>query len=200
VGQIGDTAQGKETNFWVATSNHRHQRGCEQINVQTVRGSETKVSGGVEVVDTSRRKRKATQVVPNGGWFNWALNVYPLLKPALNHFYPKLKGWHDSTSLLWINNNIRNDFNWAIQILDNSTGVQLLKLISWAPADASLTIFCDACPVGMGFWYPSMKIGFFSPTPAYENPNLIFYFEALCVLLAIYDAHCRTKKKGKAVL
>jgi len=27
-----------------------------------------------------------------GGWFNWALNVYPLLKPALNNFYPKLKG------------------------------------------------------------------------------------------------------------
>jgi len=49
------------------------------------------------------------------------------------------------------------------------------------PDNASLTIFCDACPEGMGFWYLSMKIGFFSPTPAYENHDLIFYFKALCV-------------------
>jgi hypothetical protein len=26
-----------------------------------------------------------------GSWFNWALNIYPLLRPALNNVYAKLK-------------------------------------------------------------------------------------------------------------
>jgi hypothetical protein len=25
------------------------------------------------------------------GWFNWALNIYPLLRPALNNIYTKLE-------------------------------------------------------------------------------------------------------------
>ena len=48
----------------------------------------------------------------------------------------------------------------------------------------------------MGFWYPELSIGFYSPTPSYENPDLIFYFEALCVHSALFDAHRRTEIKG----
>jgi hypothetical protein len=35
------------------------------------------------------------------GWFNWALNVFPLLRPALNNVYPKLrhKGSRNQTLL-----------------------------------------------------------------------------------------------------
>ena len=132
-----------------------------------------------------------------GGWFNWALNAYPLLRPGLNNFYPKLRGRRDSLSLIWINKSIRDDFEWAMRILDNSTGVHLLKSLSWGLEDATLIIYCDACPAGMGFWYPGMRIGFYSPTPAYPNPDLIFYFEALCVLSAIYDAHCRSPRLGE---
>ena len=50
-------------------------------------------------------------------------------------------------------------------------------------------IYCDVCPDGMGFWYPDLSIGFYSPTPSYKQPDLIFYFEALCVLSALFDAH-----------
>lgn len=52
------------------------------------------------------RKEKLKQWYQMGGWFNWALKVYPQLWPALNHFYPKLKGCRDSTALIWVNNNI----------------------------------------------------------------------------------------------
>jgi hypothetical protein len=131
-----------------------------------------------------------------GGWVNWALNVYPRLRPALNNFYPKLKGRHDSTSLIWVNNSIRDDFLWAVRTLNDCSGVRLLKSIYWTLSDATLTIYCDACPEGMGFWYPSLNVAFYSPTPYYKNPDLIFNFEALCVHSALFDAHRRTPTKG----
>ena len=49
----------------------------------------------------------------------------------------------------------------------------------------------------MGFWYPELNIGFYLPTPYYEHPDLIFYFEALCVQSALFDAHRRMMEKGK---
>ena len=123
---------------------------------------------------------------------NWAMNVYPRLRPALNNFYPKLKGRRDSSSLIWVNNSICEDFSWAAKVLDSSSGVRLLRSVFWSTDDATLTIFCDACPEGMGFWYPDLNIGFYSPTPSYEHPDLIFYFEALCVHSALFDAYRRT--------
>ena len=142
------------------------------------------------------RKEKLRRWYQMGGWMNWAFNVYPRLKPALNNFYPKLKGRRDSTSLLWVNNSIRDDFSWALKILDSSPGVRLLKSVYWDVEEATLTIYCDACPEGMGFWYPSLDIGFHSPTPHHDNPDLIFYFEALCVHSALFDAHRRTTGRG----
>ena len=138
------------------------------------------------------RKEKLRCWYQMGGWVNWALNVYPRIRPALNNFYPKLKGRRDSTSPIWVNNSIREDFSWAIDVLDHSSGVRLLRSVHWGADEATLTIYCDACPEGMGFWYPDLKIAFYSPTPYYENPDLIFYFEALCVHSALFDAHRRT--------
>ena len=126
-----------------------------------------------------------------GGWVNWALNMYPRLRPALNNFYPKLKGRRDSTSPIWVNNNICENFTWAVGVLTQSSGIRLLKSVYWDVHEATLMIYCDACPEGMGFWYPNLGIAFYSPTPCYQHPDLIFYFEALCVHSALYDAHCR---------
>ena len=127
------------------------------------------------------------------GWINWALNAYPLLRPTLNNFYQKLKGRKDSPKQLYVNESIRKDFIWGLEILRRSKGVLLHRSLAWDVDDASFTIYCDACPKGMGFWYPELNIAFYSETPEVENPNLIFYFEALCVLSAIYDAHCQSR-------
>ena len=143
------------------------------------------------------RKEKLCQWYQAGGWVNWAFNVYPRLRPALNHFYPKLKGRRDSTSLLWVNNLLHDDFNWAVGILQQSTGVHLLKSICWDLTDATHMIYCDVCPDGMGFWYLDLCIGFYSPTPSYKQPDLIFYFEALCVLSALFDAHQHAATGGR---
>ena len=48
----------------------------------------------------------------------------------------------------------------------------------------------------MGFWYPDLGIAFYSPTPPHEHPDLIFYFEALCIHSALFDAHRRTTSSG----
>ena len=135
-----------------------------------------------------------------GGWYNWALNAYPLLRPSLNNFYPKLTGKKDSNQSIHVNNAVWADFEWAIRRLDNSTGVFLLKSIAWHVNDASYTVYCDACPKGMGFWYPELAIGFFSQTPPHYKPDLIFYFEALCVLNALWNLHKRTRVDSRFLI
>ena len=144
----------------------------------------------------SGRKERLRRWYQMGGWMNWALNVYPRIRPALNNFYPKLRGRRDSTSLIWVNNSIRDDFTWAVRVLRRYSGVRLLKSVYWGIEDATLTIFCDACPDGMGFWYPDLGLAFYSQTPRHEHPDLIFYFEALCVHSALFDAHRRTTLTG----
>ena len=142
------------------------------------------------------RKERLRRWYQMGGWMNWALNVYPRIRPALNNFYPKLRGRRDSTSLIWVKNSIRDDFTWAVKVLRRYSGIRLLKSVHWGIDEATLTIFCDACPEGMGFWYPDLGIGFYSQTPSYEHPDLIFYFEALCVHSALFDTHRRTISAG----
>ena len=75
------------------------------------------------------RKEKLQRWYQMGGWVNWALNVYPCLRPALNHFYPKLIGCRDSMSLIWVNNKIRDDFSWVLRLLEGSSDVCLLKSV-----------------------------------------------------------------------
>ena len=50
------------------------------------------------------------------GWFNWALNVYPLLKPALSNIYVKMGHSKPDKPLtkLYVNNSIRSDLQWAV--------------------------------------------------------------------------------------
>ena len=121
------------------------------------------------------------------GWVNWAFNVFPLLRPCLNNFYTKLRGSHDPCRKLWVNSTIRDDLAWAARHIEASDGIHLLHSSSWDPASADLTAYCDACPKGMGFWYPQSSLAFFAPTLDLPDAG-IFYFEALCVFCALQDA------------
>ncbi len=115
------------------------------------------------------------------GWFNWALNIFPLLRPALNNVYPKLKNKTQRNQTVWVNNAVRDDIRWALEKVASSDGQLHLRPVSWSTEMASFTIFCDACPSGLGFWYPSLDEGFLCVTPDPCN-ELIFFYEALCVL------------------
>lgn len=134
------------------------------------------------------------------GWFNWALNVYPLLRPALNNIYAKMGGKRNREQRVYINNAIRDDLTWALTHLKHSDGIHLFKSFSWAPSLADITIFCDACPEGLGFWYPVLKEGYYAPTPVNVPSDVIFYFESLCVLSALVDVQTRVPRGSKILI
>jgi hypothetical protein len=134
------------------------------------------------------------------GWFNWALNVYPLLRPALNNVYAKMAGKHNRDQRLYINNAIRDDLMWAVTHIENSSGVHLFKSFNWTPDDADFVIYCDACPDGMGFWYPVSKDGYYAPTPVNVPTDVIFYHETLCVLSALDNVQGKAPKGSKIVI
>ena len=134
------------------------------------------------------------------GWFNWALNVFPLLRPALNNLYSKMSGKGNRDQRVYINNAIRDDLKWALTHIENSDGVHLWKSLSWDPSTADYVIYCDACPEGMGFWYPVSKDGYYAPTPVNVPSDVIFYFEALCVLSALSNVQSKARHGAKILI
>jgi hypothetical protein len=143
-------------------------------------------------------KLKKWQVL--AGWVNWALNVYPLLRPALNNVYPKIAGKLAPRERIWVNNAVREDFNWAADLIEHSSGVRLLKSTSWDPSLADVTIYCDACLDGLGFWFPDHRVGYYSPVPMNVPVDLIFFFEALSVTSAVHRAHLSSPNGSRIVV
>jgi len=117
---------------------------------------------------------------------NWSFNVFPLLRPALNNFYAKISGKNAPNRCVRINNAVRADLSWAVSHLERDSGIHLIQQTCWDASSADFTFYCDACLVGMGFWWPDKCVGFYSPVPDGLNEEQIFYFEALCVLAALH--------------
>ena len=124
------------------------------------------------------------------GWINWALNVFPLLRPGLSGVYEKMRRGSFPYQKLSLNNAIRSELRWLADHIDRSDGVHVLKSREWSRADADQTYLCDACPSGMGYWSLKTCEGFqcaISPS----SRNGIFFFEALTVLSALSHV-CKT--------
>ena len=134
------------------------------------------------------------------GWFNWALKVYPLLCPALNNIYAKMIGKRNCIQCIYINNAIQDNLLWAITHIESSNGIHLFKSHHWIPSMADYVIYCDACPNGMGFWYPASKDGYYTPTPVNVPSNVICYFECLCVVSAIINIQARVPHGSKILI
>jgi len=122
------------------------------------------------------------------GWINWAFNVFPLLRPALNNVYVKLKG-KSQEAKVWANPAIREDLSWARERMNESDGVLVLKSLSWEIKEAMCVIKTDACPEGFAYWYPSSNKGFVASTPNGTLASSIIFYEALAVLSTLRDAH-----------
>jgi hypothetical protein len=124
------------------------------------------------------------------GWLNWALNVYPLLKPALANVYAKMSHSKPDKPLtkLYVNNSIRSDLLWAVDHLSRLPGTRVLQSVDWDPDTADVIAYCDASLTGLGFWYPGLSAGFWSVVPEDPPTGTIFYFEALSVLSAIIQS------------
>jgi hypothetical protein len=106
------------------------------------------------------------------GWLNWSFNVFPMLRPSLNSFYPKIAGKDQPLMKIWVNNAVRDDLIWAMSHLRTSLGVRLLSSVTWDVEDADKTIFCDACQTGLAFWFPAHSQGYYSPVPLVTSSSI----------------------------
>ncbi|KAJ7163855.1 hypothetical protein C8R43DRAFT_1086249 [Mycena crocata] len=128
------------------------------------------------------------------GYINWIFNVFPLLKPALCNVYAKMEGKSRSDALIFVSETVRRDLIWLAGHVEKSDGMFLIQCVDFHPDDANLVIYCDASTHGagkggMGFYIPSMCLGFQSELPSDIDPSLkIFFYEALCVCAALHRA------------
>ena len=121
------------------------------------------------------------------GWINWGLNVHPLLRPALQSSYEKIRGKQFPRSPIFLNNDVCRDLAWVAAHFDPHGGVHFLSARSWGPEQADLLIYADASMTGMGFSIPSLNRGFYAhkpPAPPSVEDN-IFWYEALTVAAAV---------------
>ena len=134
------------------------------------------------------------------GWLNWSFNVFPHLRLALNTFYPKIAGKEQALMKIWVNNEVQQDLNWAMGHMRESLRIRLLTFISWDSEDVDETIFCDACMLGTGFWFPAQCEGFYALMPVDAVQEIIFYFEALAITCAIDNLKMRAVDYSKIIL
>lgn len=140
-----------------------------------------------EFASTPSRRRPLQEFQRLTGWLNWSFNVYPLFRPALCHTYEKLAGKSGAFTALYINQGIRRELAWFAEHVEKSSGMLFFANLDWNPrTEADWTIYCDASLAGMGFWIPALGLGFYCPVSGSEMRDRIFYWEALCVLSALY--------------
>ena len=125
------------------------------------------------------------------GYLNWALNVYPMLRPGLSALYAKTAGKQRQHALLWINRDVVRELHWFAHHVRGSSGVHVLSSVAWTfdnlPPSTFLA-YTDASEVGLGFWFPSLDSGYAASMSPSHSPPTIFFLEALAVLAAIQKA------------
>ncbi|PBK81542.1 hypothetical protein ARMGADRAFT_948010 [Armillaria gallica] len=139
-----------------------------------------------EFIDTSSHRRTVSEWKQLAGWMNWSLNMFPLLKPALCNVYEKISGRHKAYKKIYLNEAVKGDLEWFLHHIQASPGILLFDALDWDPEkETNLTILCDACMSGMGFWIPELLLGFFAPVPCDPPKDTIFFWEALCIVAAL---------------
>jgi hypothetical protein len=122
------------------------------------------------------------------GWIDWALIAFPLLKPGLASSYVKIAGKEKHHAPVYLNVQVSQDLRWVASMLQQGTGISLLTSIAWGRKQANTVIYCDASLSGLGFFIPSLNLGFASPIPDNIPSHDILFLEALCVISAIFWA------------
>jgi hypothetical protein len=130
-------------------------------------------------------KRRTLRVFQRiAGWINWSLNVFPLLRPGLCTLYEKMRGKTGANLPISVSVSLCRELIWLADHMERLPGVNLLASREWSAADTDVHLLCDACPGGLGFWYPTSQEGF-QYTTTTKDPHDIFYLEALAVLSAL---------------
>jgi len=137
------------------------------------------------------------------GHLNWALNVYPMLRPGLSAIYAKTAGKLHSRAQLWVNRDVVRELIWIAHHLQTSNGVFFLKSVSWSYhhlPPSTFRAYTDASGTGLAYWFPDLNLGFQAELPRSAPTGTIFYFEALAVTSAILDASHRIPPDGRLAI
>ena len=146
-----------------------------------------------EFIDPARRQIPLREWLRLLGYINWSLNVFPMLKPALNSSWDKVWGKTQMSASIWINRDVLADLGWFADMVEKLDGVSMLGAEAWSAADADLNVWCDASDIGLGFYCPIDNVAYVYER--YDDPSvaqtLITFFESLCILSAIQWACSR---------
>src|SRR5258708_37433359 len=86
------------------------------------------------------------------GHANWALNAFPILKPALNSSYDKISGKTALSQGVYVNKCVHEDLLWFAHSVGHLDGIRLFEAEEWSADEANLEIWSDASKDGLGFW------------------------------------------------
>ena len=130
------------------------------------------------------KKRTLKEFQRIAGHINWALNVFPLLRPGLSALYAKTAGKERDFATIRVNAAVVRELSWIACRVESSTGVHFLKSVEWDPRSTdsdAFTFFTDASSLGIAFFLPCAKLAYQCPSPSPELSKHIFFHEALAV-------------------
>jgi hypothetical protein len=145
----------------------------------------------IHIFAVAGKKRTLKEFQRIAGHVNWALNVFPLLRPGLSAVYSKTAGKDHDLATLRVNAAVVSELNWVARRVEFSSGVYMLKSVEWDPRHTesrALIIFTDASAHGMAIYIPSLKLALQCPLPPLTSEKNIFFFEALAVCSAFHSA------------
>ena len=117
------------------------------------------------------------------GQLNWALNVYPWLRPGLGRIYMKMAGETQMWGRIKINKTVQRELAWFVEHVQLLSGLFFFKAMAWWEDNVrhlTLMIHVNVSMWGLGIWFLSEKSGCQCLTDA------IFFFDALVVCSAIH--------------
>ncbi|KAI5895955.1 uncharacterized protein SCHCODRAFT_02464779, partial [Schizophyllum commune H4-8] len=76
-----------------------------------------------------RRTLREFQTI--AGWVNWALNVYPILRPGLSELYEKTRGKSLPHAPIWVNKTMKMQLCWIADHIATSDGIYMMDSNTW---------------------------------------------------------------------
>ncbi|PFH46416.1 hypothetical protein AMATHDRAFT_128836, partial [Amanita thiersii Skay4041] len=106
------------------------------------------------------------------GQLAWALNISPLLRPALNNLHSDMTGKTNMAQLIPLSEASQSDLRWAAGHLQKSPGVRVMNgnnvittSVDWTPTDPSYVVYCDATMEKIAFYIPKRAEAHVSSIP-----------------------------------
>lgn len=134
------------------------------------------------------------------GWMNWALNVFPLLRPALCNVYARMRSRAEAKTRVKVTREVSDDLAWARQHILQSSGVLLLQARDWEIDKADVTMYTDACLSGMGVFCPGSNLGLWGVFDGPLPSEWIYYRELWATVTALQFATTSMELRGKRVV